>query len=129
MARQLPGNKIPEIGDIVIYTSRNGDGVQSPAIVLRTKETTNLKIINRWETAEDSLSGNGRPADLVPELPDDMTVDLKVMGLGGDYIEYCVPYSAMYIGRNTEPRTWNFHVQYHGRTKGQDGKVKGEDRA
>lgn len=128
MARQLPGKRIPEIGDIVIYTSRNGDGVQSPAIVLRTKETTNLEIINRWETAEDTLSGNGRPADLVPELPDDLTVDLKVMGLGGDYIEYCVPFSPHYIGQDTELRTWNFNVQYHGKSEGQRGKMNGDDR-
>ena len=127
MARSLTPRRIPELGDIVIYTSRNGDGVQSPAVVLRTKETTNLKIIERWKVAEDTLSGTGRPADLVPELPDDMTVDLKVMGLGGDYIEYCVPYSAKFMGRDTEPRTWNWNVQYYGKSDGQNAKYRRSD--
>lgn len=118
MAKTIPGKRIPEIGDIVIYTSRNGDGVQSPAVVLRTRETTDLRIIERWQVAEDSLSGKGRPADLVPDLEDDMNVDLKVMGLGGDYYEYCVRYAdyyyeahGQYVG---EPRTWNWSVRYDG---------------
>ncbi len=90
----------PTIGRIVIYESRNGDGVKSPAIVLRTRDTTNLDIIERWgPSPEGTLSGKGRPADLVPELPDDDTIDLKVFGLGGDYIEYAVP-----LGEG--PRTW-----------------------
>lgn len=81
----------PSVGRIVHYVSRNGDGIVSPAIVLRTRATTNLEVIERWGPSPDgTLSGKGRPAELVPELPDDYTVDLLVHGLGGDYREYAV---------------------------------------
>ncbi len=77
-----------------------GDGITSPAIVLRTRATTNLDVINRWGPGPDgTLSGKGRPDGLVAELPDDHTVDLLVHGLGGDYREYAVP-----MGEG--PRTW-----------------------
>lgn len=93
----------PTIGRIVIYRSKLGDGVVSPAIVLRTRETTNLEIIERWGPSPDgTLSGKGRPEDLVAELPEDHTVDLLVHGLGGDYREYAVPFSPF----EPEPRTW-----------------------
>lgn len=84
------------VGRIVHYVSRNGDGITSPAVVLRTRESTNLDVIERWgyqANSDGTLSGKGRPADLVPELPDDETVDLLVHGLGGDYREYAVPYT------------------------------------
>ena len=92
----------PSVGRIVQYASKNGDGIISPAIVLRTRDTTNLDVINRWgPDPAGTLSGKGRPADLVPELPDDFTVDLLVWGLGGDYREYAVPF-----GSEQEPRSW-----------------------
>lgn len=92
----------PTLGRIVIYESRNGDGVKSPAMVLRTRDTTNLEVIERWDVdATGTLSGKGRPAELVAELPDDTTVDLLVHGLGGDYREFCVP-------QGTGPRTWDW---------------------
>jgi len=82
----------PTVGRIVHYHSKLGDGIVSPAIVLRTRATTNLDVIERWGPGpEGTLSGTGRPAALVPELPDDSTVDLLVHGLGGDYREFCVP--------------------------------------
>lgn len=92
----------PSIGRIVTYTSKMGDGIVSPAIVLRTRATTNLDVINRWGPGpEGTLSGKGRPAELVAELPDDTTVDLLVHGLGGDYREYAVPLDAA-----GAPGTW-----------------------
>ncbi|OZC55074.1 hypothetical protein CH289_07730 [Rhodococcus sp. RS1C4] len=94
----------PTPGRIVIYASRNGDGITSPAIVLRTRDSTNLDVIERWGPSPDgTLSGKGRPADLVPELPDDTTIDLLVHGLGGDYREYAVPFD-----EEPSPRTWNW---------------------
>ncbi|MEX3644477.1 hypothetical protein [Mycolicibacterium porcinum] len=81
----------PTVGRMVLYYSKNGDGIVSPAVVLRTRDTTNLEVIERWGPSPDgTLSGKGRPAGLVPELPDDTTVDLLVHGLGGDYREYAV---------------------------------------
>jgi hypothetical protein len=61
--------------------------------VLRTRATTNLEVIERWSptSPDGTLSGKERPEALVPELPDDTTVDLVVHGLGGDYREFCIP--------------------------------------
>jgi hypothetical protein len=99
----------PAVGDIVLYTSRNGDGIISPAIVLRTRATTNLEVIERWGPSPDgTLSGKGRPADLVPELPDDYTIDLLVHGLGGDYREFCVPWDCPDPAGGRAPRTWAY---------------------
>lgn len=84
----------PTPGRMVHYNSKLGDGIISPAVVLRTRETTNLEVIERWgPSPEGTLSGKGRPAALVPELPDDLTIDLLVHGLGGDYREYAVPFA------------------------------------
>lgn len=81
----------PSVGRIVHYVSKMGDGIVSPAIVLRTRASTRLDVIERWGPGpEGTVSGKGRPPELVPELPDDTTVDLLVHGLGGDYREYAV---------------------------------------
>lgn len=94
----------PTLGRIVLYASKNGDGIVSPAIVLRTRATTNLEVIERWgPSPEGTLSGKGRPAALVPELPDDFTIDVLAHGLGGDYREYCIPYS-----ETGDPGTWSW---------------------
>lgn len=83
---------IPTVGRIVHYQSKHGDGVLSPAVVLRTRATTVPGVIDRWGPSPDgTVSGVGRPDGLVPVLPDDLTVDLLVHGLGGDYREYAVP--------------------------------------
>lgn len=92
------------LGRIVLYASNNSDGIVSPAIVLRTRATTNLKANNRWgPTPEGTLSGKGRPAALVPEFPDDHTIGLLALGVDGGYREYCIPCS-----ENGEPgaRSW-----------------------
>lgn len=95
---------IPTIGRIVLYTSKVGDGILSPAMVLRTRGTTNLDIIERWGPGpEGTLSGKGRPAALVPELSDDLHVDLLVHGLGGDYREYNIRYC-----EQGEAGTWSW---------------------
>ena len=94
----------PTLGRVVLYASKVGDGIVSPAIVIRTKETTNLDVIERWGPGpEGTLSGKGRPAALVPELPNDDTVDLVCFGLGGDYREYAVPYN-----ESGAPGTWSW---------------------
>lgn len=92
----------PTIGRIVIYTSKidNGPGndVKSPAMVIRTRETTVPAVLERWGP-EPTVVGSGdvthetaaRPASFVAELPDDDTVDLVVFGLGKTYREYGVP--------------------------------------
>ena len=80
----------PKLGDIVIYTSENDDGVRSPAIVLRTRESTVLDVIEDWQGPDSTLSGVSRPMGLISELADDHTVDLVVFGLGGDYRRYSV---------------------------------------
>lgn len=85
--------EIPTIGRVVRYVSKNGDGVVSPAIVLRTRAATNSDIIERWGPSPDgTLSGKGRPEALVPELESDTHVDLLVWGLGGDYRVYNIPF-------------------------------------
>lgn len=94
----------PTIGRIVIYTSKinNGPGqeVRSPAIVIRTRETTVASVIDRWGPEPTTLVATDgtthetapRPANLMVELPDDLTVDLAVFGLGKTYREYGVRY-------------------------------------
>ena len=94
----------PSIGRIVIYTSKidNGPGnnVQSPAMVIRTKDTTVPEVTERWgpeprtvvSASDPSVTHETapRPDDFVAELPDDDTVDLLVFGLGRSYREYAV---------------------------------------
>ncbi len=74
--------RVPHVGDIVIYESENGDGVVSPAIVLRTVAATVPGLIEKWQ---NSLSGAARPLEIVPVLSSSLHVDLLVHGLGGDY--------------------------------------------
>lgn len=82
----------PTVGRIVHYTSKHGDGVVSPAVVLRTRDSTVPGVIDRWGPAPDgTASGTPRPTGLVAEPPDDTTLDLLVHGPGGDYREYAVP--------------------------------------
>lgn len=94
----------PTIGRVVIYKSKidNGPGndVLSPAIVLRTRETTVKDVIERWgpepqtvvSASDPSVTHEtaARPDNVIAELPDDYTVDLLVHGLGKDYREYSV---------------------------------------
>lgn len=101
-------SQIVTIGRIVLYSSKVGDGVVSPAIVLRTRGTTNLDVIERWGPGPDgTISGKGRPAELVAELPDDNTVDLLIHGLGGDYREYCIAHS-----ETGAPGTWSWPTRH-----------------
>lgn len=95
----------PTLGRIVHYTSKidNGPGndVVSPAVVIRTRETTVPAVVERWAAEPRTVTSasdptvthqtTARPAGFVAELPDDDTVDLLVHGLGGDYREYAVP--------------------------------------
>ncbi|MEK8108671.1 hypothetical protein NKG94_34555 [Micromonospora sp. M12] len=95
----------PTLGRIVLYKSKidNGAGndVLSPAIVIRTCDTTVAAVTERWGPEPRTVASasdpsvthetTGRPADFVAELPDDNTVDLLVFGLGKSYREYAVP--------------------------------------
>lgn len=95
---------IPQLGDVVIYTSKidNGDGkeVRSPAVVLRTRSTSVPEVIDRWGAGPDEVGPSpvdgqahqtsARPDGVLSGLPDDTTVDLLVHGLGTDYREYNV---------------------------------------
>lgn len=94
----------PTIGRVVIYKSKidNGPGndVLSPAIILRTKDTTVAAVIDRWgpeprtvHSASDpsvTHETTAKPDSVINDLPDDDTVDLLVHGLGRDYREYGV---------------------------------------
>lgn len=95
---------LPTIGRIVIYKSKidNGPGndVLSPAMVIRTRDTTVPSVVERWgpeprtvASASDSSVTHetaARPEAFVAELPDDDTVDLIVFGLGKTYREYAI---------------------------------------
>lgn len=95
----------PTIGRVVIYKSKidNGPGndVLSPAMVIRTRDTTVAAVIDRWGPEPRTVASasdpsvthqtTGRPEGVPAELPDDDTVDLLVHGLGKDYREYGVP--------------------------------------
>lgn len=111
------GVALPTLGRIVIYESKNGDGIKSPAVVLRTRATTDPAIIDRWGPGPDgTLSGVGKPDGLVAELPTDLHVDLLVHGLGGDYREYNVPHVSSDVDHSAHPdsptaRTWDWPQQ------------------
>lgn len=105
----------PTIGRIVIYKSKidNGPGndVLSPAIILRTRDTTVASVIDRWgpeprtvvSASDPSVTHEttAKPESVIAELPDDDTVDLLVHGLGKDYREYAVK-------RGTGRGQWNW---------------------
>lgn len=94
----------PTIGRVVIYKSKidNGPGndVLSPAMVIRTRDTTVPAVIDRWGPEPATVASASdpavthqtaaRPDSVVAELPDDDTVDLVVFGLGKTYREYAV---------------------------------------
>lgn len=94
----------PSICRTVVYKSKidNGPGndVLSPAIVIRTRDTTVPAVIDRWGPEPQVVVSDsdpneihytsGRPDGVVAELPDDFTVDLVVFGLGKTYREYAV---------------------------------------
>lgn len=94
----------PTIGRIVTYRSKidNGPGndVLSPAMVIRTRDTTVPAVIDRWgpepsmvtSASDPSVTHEtaSRPDGVTAELPDDDTVDLIVFGLGKTYREYSV---------------------------------------
>lgn len=83
----------PRLGDRVIYRSHVGDGVESPAMVLRTNDDTVREVLAKWE---------GAPEDLKFDL-DDGEADLLVHGLARDYRVYAVPFSL-----DADPRTWRW---------------------
>lgn len=101
------------IGGIVHYTSKidNGPGhdVVSPAMIIRTRDTTVPAVIDRWGPDPHTVTSAsdpgvthqtaGRPPGVVAELPDADTVDLVVFGLGKTYREYAV-------SRGSGPGTW-----------------------
>lgn len=105
----------PAIGRVVIYKSKidNGPGndVLSPAMVIRTRDTTVQAVVDRWDAQPQTVAlasdpsvtheTAGRPDDFVAELPDDQTVDLVVFGLGKTYREYAV-------SEGDEPGQWSW---------------------
>lgn len=99
---------IPTIGRIVLYETdrRNGYRYALPAIVVRTRASTDPKAV-----------ADGK----VAALPDDTTVDLFVMSVGGEsYGENGVPYGDAREaaldnpGASVEqaPRTWRWAPKY-----------------
>lgn len=80
----------PSPGRIVLFESATGSGTKLPAIVLRTRASTDPEVIERWGPNPKGET-IPKPEGLVAELPDDLTVDLLVFGLASDYREYAVP--------------------------------------
>lgn len=111
------GVLLPFLGATVIYRSKidNGPGndVYSPAVVIRTKATCVEAVAKRWgpeprmvASASDpnvTHQTASRPAEVLDVLPDELTVDLLVHGLGRDYREYTVTYGEG-LGQ------WEWHV-------------------
>lgn len=72
----------------------------SPAVVIRTRRTCVPEVIDRWGPEPTTVTSasdpsvthqtSSRPEGVLAMLPDDMTVDLLVHGLGKDYREYAV---------------------------------------
>lgn len=86
----------PSLGETVLYNSHAGDGIQSPAIVLRTSSTTVDSPLSAMNYATFVSETTGVPIEW--DLPDGH-VDLLVHGLVRDYREYNVPFG-------TSARTW-----------------------
>ncbi len=84
-----------KLGQIVIYETDVGDGILSPAVVLRTVATQNAVIHERHKPTQP---GSQEPIDL---LTDASSVDLCVFGLIRTYRRYNVP-----AGPNGGPGTW-----------------------
>lgn len=94
----------PRLGAKVIYKSKidNGPGndVYSPATVIRTRDTCVPEVVARWgpepstvvSAADSSVTHqtSARPDGVLDVLPNVVTVDLLVHGLGKDYREYAV---------------------------------------
>lgn len=89
----------PTLGRVVIFSSKNDDGVQSPATVLRTRDTT----VPLEQHKEGPHVPGVLPDDFVLDLASDHHVDLLVHGLVKDYRVYNVPVSIL-----GEPGTWNW---------------------
>lgn len=93
----------PSIGRVVHYHSKEDDGVISPALVLRTRDSASPDVLDAWRIADDAKFGVQCWGDEVVELVDDYTVDLLVHSLGGDYREYGVPFA-----ETPTPGHWNW---------------------
>ena len=88
---------IPTIGRTVLYQTdgRGGYRYSLPAVIVRTRASTDPKAV---------------AAGQVAELPDDNTVDLFVMSVGGEsYGENAVPLSAgVDNDGHGAPRSWRW---------------------
>ena len=95
------GVVIPYLGDRVLYVSHVGDGVKSPADVLRTVATNHEDIMESFlSTAPEE---GAIPEGLSVKLAGIFMVDLLVHGLMRDYRVYGVPFS-----EHEHPRTWHW---------------------
>lgn len=111
----VSGGMKPTLGRIVIYSSETGDGVLSPAVVLRTRDTCVEEVAQQWlydpafavsagivQDHDAALTQTAiRPPEVVDVLADDDTVDLLVHGLGRDYRRYNVT-------QGTGPGQWSW---------------------
>lgn len=103
----------PTPGRIVAYTSATGSNVEYPAVVLRTRDSTNVEVIDRWGPRPDGTPSPTAPPGFLAELPDDHTIDLLAHGLMSDYREFAVRYAPGVLdevtGRLVYPsRTWHW---------------------
>ncbi len=93
----------PTLGRIVMYRSKLGDGIVSPAIVTVTKDTWRESVRAAAHDAplEEITSETEMAPTAIPEPDNEYSVSLTVFGASSRYVEHNVPHSMF-----DKARTW-----------------------